>query len=191
MSRYEEDLKPLLTAMMTGRHLFINKITQKKILHYFTMKLMVLDWTGDEQVFTQKERTVFFSEGSIPLGMQMIISYCPDQSMHSYYRSQFMEASTRATIKNHSPGKNVKTIAFGFGGIFVFALCIRDCALELELMRRRGWFGLAPLRQSTMVWPPLIHTSREDALIVAESLESLKKRPNVRLFDNIQDVPTE
>jgi hypothetical protein len=188
MSEYEQQAKATLKAMMVGPRLALGTDTQRLLVGYFTLKLMVLDWTNADPVFAQSDRSAFQLDRTIPRGLQLIVAYCPDASMSSYYRSHFMEAYAREKLHPPGDGKNVKTMAIGFGSIFVFALCIKDEAVDISLEPRSGWVQLFPRKLSLIYWPPLLSINRQEAELVASSLGSLRKQKNVWLTYDFNDA---
>lgn len=188
MSHYEDRCKPMLSAMMQGEKLALAENDQVLLAEYFAFKIMVLDWTAADAVIEAADRNDFFENRTIPKNMQIMIAYCPDPQMGAYYRAHFMEGVNPDRIAAHRPGRNVKTFALGFAGIFVFAICIKDDAIGLELARLPGWFNLHPTPLPNIFWPPLLTIDRIQAERVASSLNTLKNRKNVKLIDS--DFPT-
>lgn len=181
MGNYEEKLKLTLTRMMIGSHLAIGPDTQILLREYFTYKIMVLDWTNDDPVFSDKERSEFFLNRTIPEDLKVIISYCPEQSTQSYYRTHFMEMASLDSIQSRTPGRNVKTFAIGFGSIFVFALYVKGSSVPIDLLPRPFWFQIIPQNLLLFYWPPLRPINRREAEGVASSLGSIKAHPSVHL----------
>jgi len=185
MSEYESKAKAMLTAMMMGRNLALGVDSQRLLGEYFTLKLMVLDWTAADPIFSQEERTAFLDGRCIPVGIKLNIAFCPDHRMSSYYRTHFQEASDVNRLAEHLPGRNVKTFAVGFGGIFLFALCIKNDAADLKLEPRQGWFQLLPAKLPLVYWPPFLAISRDEAETVASSLGALTEHARVKVADDV------
>ncbi|SLJ96117.1 hypothetical protein SAMN06295987_102607 [Novosphingobium mathurense] len=187
MSAYEENAKAILSAMMRGGHLALGAESQQLLTEYFTFKLMVLDWTNADPIFTQDERTAFYVNRAIPASLQLAMAYCRDASAHSYYRTHFIEAAMKTHLSTHTPGRNVKTIAVGFGGIFIFALCIRG-EVDLSLKTIPGFVQLIPGKLATIRWPPFLVIGRTTLERVASSLDALKHHKKVTLIDDPNDA---
>lgn len=181
MGGYEETLKQTLTQMMAGSYLAIGPQTQILLRQYFTYKIMVLDWTNSDPVFSQAERDEFLISRKIPDHLKVIISYCPDIKTQSYYRSHFMEMSNLDNIRSRTPGRNVKTFAVGLGSIFIFALYVRGNSVSIDLLPRPFWFQIIPENLPLFYWPPLRPIDHREAESVAASLGDVKTHRNVRI----------
>lgn len=190
MSGYETKAKPILRAMMIGPAIPLGVETQILLREYFAFKLMVLDWTNEDPVFTQEERTAFYENRTLPSGVQFMIAQCLEPTMQSYYRTHFLQAADKDKLAGQDFGqKNVKTFAVGFGGIFIFALCVRGDGATLSLQPRPFWLRIMPEFSPSYFWPPLRSISRAEAELVATSLNALKGNEKVRLADTVDDLP--
>lgn len=184
MSSYEVKIKSIFGSMMTGSHVALKPADQTLLAEYLVFKIMVLDWTNSEPIFTPEERSAFYANRTIPAGIQLVMAFCDDIMVHSYYQTQFAEASMKSQIANHVGGKNVKTFAIGFGGVFIFALCIKG-EVDLSLDAVPGFIQLIPTKLPVINWPPFIIINRAVAEAVAGSLKSLKRHAKVKLFENL------
>ncbi|WP_426256055.1 hypothetical protein [Sphingomonas sp. DC2300-3] len=185
MGRYEEQVRGVITAMMIGPAVALGFETRELIKQYITFKLMVLDWSSGEPFFSQDERTLFYQRRICPETLQFVLACCPDPSMHTFYHTHFMEAAETNLIDMHDGKRNLKTIAFSYGQIFIIALCRRGAASGVSLDTKAGWIGLDVKPSLILNWPPYYKISAAVARSASETLQAMKSHSDVRIADDL------
>ena len=110
MSQYENDLKPILEAMMRGESLFLNAEERLALTEYFTFKILLLDADFDP-LYPSDVARAFYKDRTLPEGMDIHIFNCADGNWTGIRRIGGAFATEMADRKMPP---NVFSIAIGF-----------------------------------------------------------------------------
>ncbi|MES2904055.1 MAG: hypothetical protein V4696_07705 [Pseudomonadota bacterium] len=183
MGDYEIAVRPFLEPMMRGAAVMLFEAQQKALTEYITYKAIVLDWADEEPLTTPEIGAAFLTDRTIPKGLIIYLFDCFEGDWRAAFRSHFVGLAPEAKfVGSHMP-KNTKSLAIGFGSLFVFAMFTPaqfDLNIEFDPPPAvRLW----PSADSIISWPPPVPITSKQAEFIATTLARVDDAPNVLRVD--------
>lgn len=179
MSDFGEQVKPFLSRMIQGRRTFLNRVMRDTLAQYFTYKMLVLDWLGEDPVLPAEWARQFYLDRQIPEGVFIWLFHCIEGKWQTDIET---EGVGLADINDpRTPAQlpiNTKSFAVGFDNLFVFAVLSTEIDLNIDfnpLLSIKLW----PFEPKLMVWPPYAAIDSENAEYIRHTISRMAESPAV------------
>jgi hypothetical protein len=171
MSRYENDLKPVLKTMMRGESLLLDPENRLALTEYLTFKILLLDADHDP-LYLPDVAHAFYKERTLPENMDIHIFNCADGNWTGIRR---IGGAFAADMTNRKMAPNVFSVAIGFNKLFIFAVLRNGGTFSYDFAPGTA-IRLLPLNHPTMKWPPLLSITSYQAEEIASIIYHLGSR---------------
>src|SRR5258708_793109 len=140
MKAMEETVRPILTPLIKGEPIVLNKDQQRTLAEWIVMKMMVAEHNvPSEAVVPQADRDRFFADRTIPSYFLIwVIS-----SNSEKWRSRYIRHNATFGLPGRpapTVRRNTQTIAWGVGRLFIFVAMTTAEGLDLA-----DFFGVHPV----------------------------------------------
>jgi hypothetical protein len=139
MSALEGQAKQILMPLITGQEIVLDETQQKLLTEWVVMKCMVAEQNvPNDAVIPYEDRARFKAERAIPRYFEIwITSHISKKWQGAYLRHC---ATMSRSLSVRPEGKNVSTIALGFGRLFIYVMA---CRIDGMLLSER--IGVHPM----------------------------------------------
>jgi hypothetical protein len=122
MKALEEAARPILTPLIVGDPIVLNRDQQKILAEWITLKMMVAEHNiPADVVVLQADRDRFYTDRTIPPYFHIWALSSHSEKWRSRYIRHNATFSLPGTIPA-SPKKNTQSIAWGVGRLFIFVM---------------------------------------------------------------------
>ena len=183
MNQIEEAVRPDLTAMIQGNPVQLDRGRQRKLAEWITLKLMVAEHEHPSGVvFPSEVNRAFYERRELPSRLSIWLFKSEPYVLKSFYHFHGFWMSTRPVYPAaNGPRKNVKTVTFGIGDLFVFALYINSPEIQLNFNPVPGIsVGLLPEPPGDLHWPPSLMVNMATGTNIAQSLMRISNDAKTR-----------
>lgn len=166
MAKYEQEIRSILERMILGRNVHIDESQCRKLSEYLFYKILILDHAF-EQFAPNDFFHKFYEHRIIPENVTMFLLNCIEGTWRSGIR--IMGGHFAAEIPDPKAPPNVRTIALGFGNLFVYCV-LRKGGIFDPIFTPGVSFQLHPLFHPSMRWPPLSSISSDVAETISMTI---------------------
>jgi hypothetical protein len=180
MNEVEVRARPILEPLIAGRPTVLNENQQRILAEWITMKCMVAEHnTPEDVVISRADKEAFKSDRTIPshisiwIGRHNVSAWCTTFARHT--------ASLSLTL-NPPPSvragrKNVETIAFGIGALFIYVMVSDPEFVDLnDLIAVSHLPRLLPTTAAPILWGAMVLRGTAPGFI-ATALDRVIDRP--------------
>jgi hypothetical protein len=180
MNEVEDRARPILEPLIAGCPTVLNQKQQRILAEWIAMKIMVAEHnTPEEIVISRADKEAFKANRIIPdyvtiwIGRHNVSAWCTTFARH---------AASLSLIPKPPPAvlagrKNVETIAFGIGALFVYVLVSDPGVVDLnDLITVNHLPRVWPFTGSQILWGALVLRGNAPGLI-ATTLDRVIDRP--------------
>jgi hypothetical protein len=189
MSALESAAKPILTPLIATQAHTISVASLRVLAQWIALKTMVGERTHPEDAVTPLEdRIRFRTTSAIPPHFRIWIAQCGINGWQTGYVRHAATMSTGPIVMPHHRLKNIHSVAFGIGDLFVFVIHTTVAAIADALTFRQSE-AVVPVFPilDPVSWPPPRRLSGNEANAVANMLNRLASSPNVRWAPGFPD----
>jgi hypothetical protein len=181
MSVLENAVKPILTPLIATRPHTLTVEAMRVLGQWIALKIMVGERNHPEQAVTPLEdRLKFKSTLEIPPNFRIWIARCGAGGWQTGYIRHAATIGTSPIVMPHHKFKNIHSVAFGIGDLFVFALYTTVAGvLNANPTQSEAVIRIFPIVDSCN-WPPPRSLSVIKANAMADTLNRLLRGPTVR-----------
>jgi hypothetical protein len=182
MSVLETAARPILTPLIATQPHSITVDSMRVLAQWIALKIMVGERNHPEDAVTPLEdRTRFRATLDIPPNFKIWIAQCGTQGWDTGYLRHAATVGTSPIVMPHHRFKNIHSVAFGIGDLFVFVIhtTVANVANVLTFQPSEAVIPLFPIVNSAS-WPPPRRLSGDAANAVADTLNRLFSSPTVR-----------
>jgi len=180
MNQVEDLARPILEPLIAGHSTVLSHHQQRILAEWITMKTMVVEHeTPKDAVIPRADREAFKNKRTIP---NYITIWTAKHSVPAWCTMLFRQTASLSSIPKPPPkilagGKNVETVAFGIGALFVYVMVSDPGVIDLnELITIRLLARLWPSAGSQILWGPIVLRGRNPDW-VAHTLDRVIDRP--------------
>lgn len=180
MSILESAVKPILTPLINTQPHYLTREAMHVLGQWIALKIMVGERNRPEEAVTPKEECAKFrSTLEIPSSFRIWIARCGVEGWDSGYIRRAATIGTSPIVIPHHRFKNIHSVAFGIGDIFVFALYTTVAGvLNSDPSQSDAVIRIFPFID-TCSWPPR-SLSGDEANHFADTLGRLLRDSAVR-----------
>jgi hypothetical protein len=182
MSTLEDRARPILEPLLAGNPIALNQSQQRILAEWITMKIMVAEHnTPEDVVIPRTDKETFKANHTIPAYITIWIG---KHNVSGWHTGFYKHTATLSLTPNPPPSalggrKNVETIAFGFGALFVFVMVSDAGGVDLNnFVRVMHLPQLWPEGQTPIEWGTFTLTGNAPGDI-ATTFERLTASPKV------------
>jgi hypothetical protein len=181
MSVLETAAKPVLIPLIVTRHHTLTADAKRVLSQWIALKIMVGERNHPEDAVTPREdRAKFRVTLEVPSGFQMWVARCGAGGWKSAYLRHAATIGASPVIMPHHRFKNIHSVAFGIGDLFVFVVQTTvEGLIKFNTPPSGAVIPLFPVAGSCN-WPPTRSLSEGEASAVAGTLDRLFTSPAVR-----------
>jgi hypothetical protein len=185
MSQLETAVKPIILPLLVGAPSVLNADMQSTLARWILMKMMLAEQIFPTSVsFSDDQRERFLTGLEMPFQLQIWLGKTNATNKDDEWFARAIRHSTSAAL-HPAPSptitsvKNIHTLAFGTGGLFIFGLFSLYGSVPLELFFRIGrpLIQLWPITSANLIWPPQDIVSDAIADRIANLLIALVENP--------------
>jgi len=181
MSVLETAAKPILMPLISTKPHILTEEAMRILAQWIALKVMVGERNHPEESVTPLEdRAKFRSTREIPPNSRIWIAKCGTGGWESGYLRHAATVSTSPIVMPHHRFKNIHSVAFGVGDLFVLAIQTTvNGVLNSNPTRSDALIPLFPVVRPC-TWPPLQSLSVSEANNAADTLDRSFRGSNVR-----------
>jgi hypothetical protein len=157
MGGIETAVKPILIDLLEGRLLSLDRIMQRRLVTWITLKMLVAENQNVADRVVQQDGLSFFKAfRTIPRGTKIWIAYHDTPEWYAGYGGQTLQASLTREPPMFRGRKNIQASGFGIGHLFVliYFTTLHGFDPELDQIEQWGFVRrLWPLRPMPVTWP--------------------------------------
>lgn len=151
MNRLEEAVRPLISPLIRGEPVTLDAEQTSVISRWIAMKCIVAEHSAPDRALTPRaDREALRTDETIPPYFRI---YLANQSEHgvAYFRNSQLMAVGGPMLQLPEAGmpKNIQTITFLLGRVFVHVVASRVINFELE-----QYVSIPKLYLTSRIWPP-------------------------------------
>lgn len=187
MNQVEGDAKPILEKILREESHDISETDQAVLAKWICLKSIVSEHSQqNEYVTTSDERSQLRASGAIPWHFRIYLGRYTDSDGTAFVRRS---ALFSASEKGPSPpietrSRNVQTIAFMVGELFVFVVSARTDIDLVSFLDDAHLATLWPMKNASIKWP--LPTVPQNVLAnTAHWLEDMIRHPKVRYMGDL------
>jgi hypothetical protein len=162
MSQLETAVKPIVLPLLVGAPSVLDAEMQSTLARWILMKMMLVEQIFPTSVsFSDDQREKFLTKLEMPFQLQLWLGKTNAVNKDDEWFARAIRHSTSAVLHpDPSPTitsvKNIQTLAFGTGGLFIFGIFSLYGRVPLELFFRIGrpLVQLWPVTSANLIWPP-------------------------------------
>lgn len=185
MSQLEDLAKPILTPLIVGEPIVLNRDQQRIVAEWITLKMMVSEHNiPPDVILPQIDRDNFFTDRTIPPYFHIWVISSNSEKWRSRYIRHNATFSLPPVVPT-SPKKNTQTIAWGVGRLFIYVMMSTAGGVDLT-----KWIDvhptvlkLYPYAGETLPLPFLRSIDDQSGDKMAFTLDELIKSPRVLYKD--------
>jgi hypothetical protein len=181
MKALEEAVRPILTPLIIGQPIALNRDDQRILAEWITLKVMVAEHNVPaEVVASQTDRDNFLGNRTIPPYFHIWVISSNSEKWRSRYIRQNATFSSPGALPLKVK-RNTQTIAWGLGRLFIFVVMTTAEGLDLtEFFRIHPLvLKLFPYSGSTLPLPFMWSIDDASGDQLAGTLDELIKSPRV------------
>ena len=184
MSELENEAKPLLIKVLNSDQLLLNEFDQKVLARWTAMKVIVDEHAeSDIYVTPQEDRELLRTKKIVPDYYAIYMGYHTHESSSSWLR-----ISKTLAVSSDGPNpplgklkRNTQSISFTCGSLFVYALAVRERAINpSEFFTLPNLVQIFPIQHLEVRLPPDKTLTDAQMSNIAWALDDIKNAPNVR-----------
>ncbi len=184
MSELESASKPILLKLLAGQAVDLFAEQQDTLARWITMKAIIGEYAENNTHMTPREdRFLLRLEDRIPNYFAIYIGLHNASSDSAWLRAS---QTIALSPKGPSPplgelNRNMQSIAFICGKLFVFVFAVREEGIEpTEFLRLKKVHRIYPRQSDIVKWPPAVVLSKLDMGQIAWAVDDMKNSPNVK-----------
>jgi hypothetical protein len=182
MSVLEKAAKPILTPLITSRSHALTEDSMRVLAQWIALKVMVGERNHPKDAVTPLgDRTRFRATLALPSHLRIWVAQCGTQGWDTGYLRHAATMATSPVVMPHHRFKNIHSVAFGIGDLFVFVIHTTVAGVEdaLTFNQPEGVIPVFPV-VGPANWPPPKRLCGSEASAVADTLNRLFRCPRVR-----------
>lgn len=151
MNRLERDVRPFLTPLIEWQPIALDFEQMAVIARWIAVKCIVAEHAdADTSVTPKVDRIAMREHGTIPAHFRIYAANHNVQNSCWYYRHSVCLGANGPVIDPPLDGtsRNVQTISFTLGGLFVHVNAARAQDFEIE-----SWHSIPLFHQNSRLWP--------------------------------------
>lgn len=170
MSRIETEVKPILSALISGKPLLLTEEYQLILATWISLKLLIaehniFDGHPSDPIFSQEVRNEFITTKKTPYGFRIWIASHSSAAWQTRYFVQtgtfnYSTSSVPVTTKDR-PKRNVQIFSWGIGSIVIYAIATTNeevYRLINPIRNENIFFNLWPITKNAVYWPSQFST---------------------------------
>jgi hypothetical protein len=188
MSVLENAVKPILTPLIATQPHTLTVEAMRVLGQWIALKIMVGERNHPEEAVTPLEdRLNFKSTLAILPNFRIWIARCGDGGWQTGYLRHAATIGRSPIVTPDHKFKNIHSVAFGIGDLFVFALYTTVAGvLNANPIESEAVIRIFPIVDSCS-WPPPRSLSALEANAMADTLNRLLRGPTVRWVPGFPD----
>lgn len=184
MSELESEAKPILTKILTNEKFELCVQKQEILARWITLKSIIGEHSEqDTHVTPHEERDLFRAAKKIPEYFAIYIG-----SHNAESDTAWLRISQAIALAPEGPSpplgnlkRNMQSIAFICGPLFVYVLAIRENGIEpTEFLRLPKLMRIFPNQSDVIKWPPTDILTSRDMGVAAWALDGMTNLDNIR-----------
>lgn len=192
MSMLENEAKPILTKILNDESFKLCAKNQQTIAQWITLKSIIGEHDDrDLRVTPFAERNLFRKQLKIPNSYAIYIGRHGEKSDTAWLRTSQTIAKSR-TGPNPPLGnlqRNMQSIAFICGSLFVYVLTIREHGIKAyEFLSLPKLIQIFPTKPTEINWPPNTILGSIDMELAAWALDEMKNLSNVNYAGDLPEA---
>jgi hypothetical protein len=181
MSAIEAAVKPILTPLITSQPHDLTIASIKVLSQWITLKIMVAERNRPESAVTPAaDRAKFRSTLEIPAHLKIWIAQVGGEAWETGYFRHAATVSTSPIVTAQHRFKNIHSVAFGIGDLFVYVLHTTVAGVLNSKPEHSA--NVVPVHPEvgSYNWPPPRRLAVDDANAIASSLVRHLRGPSIR-----------
>ena len=184
MSKLESEIKPILTGILTHENLELCSQKQEILARWIALKSIIGEHSEQEtHVTPQAERNLFRTQKNIPDFFAIYIGKHNEKADTAWLRTS--QTIARSPTGPNPPlgdlKRNMQSIAFICGPLFVYVLAIREDGIKAtEFLNLPELIRIFPTQSDKIIWPPNNTLTSKDMGLAAWALDEMKNLSNVK-----------